>query len=128
MTLEEFNKKYIYKSDKEKYNTSLFDIWEIPKEVNGKIEADCESYCRFIKVNIEWFKDWEYWYCKLDGIGHCVLIKGGMIIDCNIRDVVSLDSYCKMYRVEGFKKYSLLTVGLKIIFSWGYLLWKKLLG
>lgn len=30
MQLTEFNSKYKYKSDLEKYNTSL-DIWEIPK-------------------------------------------------------------------------------------------------
>lgn len=30
MNLKEFNNKYKYISDKEKYNTSL-DIWEIPE-------------------------------------------------------------------------------------------------
>lgn len=126
MTLEEFNDKYRYKSDLEKYGTSL-DVWEIPEEVDGRIESDCESYCRYLKNKLEWFKDWEYWYCKLDGVGHCVLIKDGMIIDCNVKDVVSLDTYCKVYNVSGFKKYSLFTIGSKIMFSWGYLLWRKLL-
>lgn len=30
MTLEQFNKKYKYQSDKERFNTSL-DIWEVVK-------------------------------------------------------------------------------------------------
>ena len=39
MTLDEFNPKYKYMSDKEKYNTAL-DVWEIPKETTDrKIEG-----------------------------------------------------------------------------------------
>lgn len=125
MTLEEVNSKYHYKSDKEKYGTSL-DVWEIPEEIDGVIESDCESYCRLLKAKVEWFKDWDYWYCKLEGVGHCVLMKDGQVIDCNVQDVISLDRYCMMYRVEGFKKYGWFQVGAKIGFSWGYLLWKKL--
>ena len=40
MTLQEFNKKYIYKTDKERFNTSL-DIWELPKD-SDIIYGDCE--------------------------------------------------------------------------------------
>lgn len=127
MTLEEFNKVYRYKKDIDKFGFN--EVWEVPKiEDDGYVYGDCESYCRYLKKNIEWFKDWEYWYCKLNGNGHCVLIKDGMIIDCNVKDVISLDTYCKMYNVIGFKKYSLFTIGAKIMVSWGYLLWKKLLG
>ena len=31
MTLEQFNKKYKYQADKERFNTSL-DIWELSKD------------------------------------------------------------------------------------------------
>jgi len=31
MTLEQFNNKYTYKTDKERFNTSL-DIWELSKD------------------------------------------------------------------------------------------------
>ena len=119
--------KYEYQSDLEKYGTSL-DIWEIiSPDANGVYRGDCESYCRTLKSIDNVYKDWDYYYCKLDGVGHCVLIKDGMIIDCNVKDVVSLDTYCKVYNVSGFKKYSLFTIGSKIMFSWGYLLWRKLL-
>ena len=40
MTLKEFNNKYQYKTDKERFNTSL-DIWELPKD-SDIIRADCE--------------------------------------------------------------------------------------
>lgn len=50
MTLEQFNKKYKYQSDKERFNTSL-DIWELPKG-NDIIYGDCESYARFLRNNV----------------------------------------------------------------------------
>lgn len=124
MTLSEVNSKYHYKSDKEKYGTSL-DIWEIPEEIDGVIESDCESYCRFLRNRVEMFKDWDYWYCKLDGVGHCVLIKNTDVIDCNIREVVSLEQYCKVFNISGLRKYSMFEIVSKIIFSKGFLLWKK---
>ncbi len=40
MTLKEFNNKYQYKTDKERFNTSL-DIWELPKD-SDITRADCE--------------------------------------------------------------------------------------
>lgn len=127
MTLEQFNKQYKYKADLEKYNTSLFDVWEIPKLENGIYYGDCESYCRFLKENIEEFKDWDYYYCKLNGIGHCVLIYKGKIIDCNIQKVVSIESYTMMYNITYLKKYSCLTVLFKILFSIFYVPLNKLI-
>lgn len=125
MTLEEFNSKYTYKSDKEKYQTN-FDIWEIPREVDGRFEGDCESYARLLKNRIEQFKDWEYYYCKLNGDGHCILYKNGDVIDCNAKKVVSLEQYMRMYSVTELKKQSVLMVVGKVLFSKGFLLWKKL--
>lgn len=126
MTLEQFNQQYKYKSDLEKYNTSLFDIWEIPKLENGIYYGDCESYCRFLKENIEQFKNWNYYYCKLNGVGHCVLIKGRSIIDCNVQKVTLLESYSTMYNLTGLKKYGILTVLFKILFSMAYVPLHKL--
>lgn len=124
MDLKEFNSKYVYKSDKEKYNTNL-DIWEIPEEINGKIEGDCESYCRFLKNNIEGFKDWDYYYCKLKGNGHCILSKNGDVIDCNIKYIVTLEQYCKIYEVSDLKKYNPFVVFSKILFSKIFLMYYK---
>lgn len=115
ITLTQFNNKYNYKSDNQKYNTSL-DIWELPKDANI-IEADCESYCRFLRNNISEFKDYYYYYCKFGGIGHCVLFKDGKVIDCNIRRVVKIDDYMAMYKITDFRKYNWFTVASKIMFA-----------
>ena len=100
MTLEQFNNKYKYQTDKERFKTSL-DIWELPKDADI-IRADCESYCRYLKNNIAEFKDWEYYYCKLNGNGHCVLCKDGYVIDCNIRQVVTYEKYCSLFNITNF--------------------------
>ena len=110
---------YKYKSDKEKFNTSL-DIWEIIKPINGVYYGDCESYCRTLKHLDKQFRDWNYYYCKLNGEGHCVLYKNGDIIDCNTQKIVSFEQYCKRYKVTEFKKYNWFVVFSKILFSRGY--------
>lgn len=125
MTLEEFNDKYRYESDSVRFGTNL-DIWEMPEEVDGKIEGDCESYCRFLKNNIEGFKDWEYYYCKLNGEGHCILYKNGDVIDCNIKQVVTLEQYGLLYNPTDLIKYSWFVAASKILFSKGFLIWKRL--
>lgn len=115
MTLEEFNDKYRYESDLVRFGTKL-DIWELPKG-GDVIKADCESYCRFLKNNIDEFKDWEYYYCKLSGNGHCILHKNGDVIDCNVKRVVSLEQYNRMFTVIELKKYHWFVIGSKIAFA-----------
>lgn len=129
--LEQFNKQYKYKSDSEKYGTSL-DVWEvISSSSQGVYEGDCESYCRTLKSINKQFKDWDYYYCKLDGIGHCILVKNGdvgEVIDCNTQSIVTFENYCKIYKVTGFKKYNWFVVFSKILFSNMYLFYRKLRG
>lgn len=123
MTLKEFNNKYQYKTDKDKFG--FFEVWEIPKlQDDGLYYADCESYCRFLKHNIPQFENWDLYYCKLNGIGHCVLYKNGDVIDCNTQKIVSFEQYCKMYKVTEFKKYNWFVVFSKMLFAKGYL-WIK---
>jgi predicted transglutaminase-like cysteine proteinase len=120
MTLEQFNQQYKYQTDKEKYNTSL-DIWEIPKlQEDGFYYGDCESYCRFLKENISEFKDWDYYYCKLNGVGHCILYKNTDMIDCNTKKIVSLVEYAKANNITNLKKYNWFVVFSKIVFSYFY--------
>lgn len=120
MTLKEFNSKYKYQSDKEKFGFS--EVWELPKlHEDGLYYGDCESYCLFLKKNIIEFKDWDLYYCKLSGIGHCVLYKNKDIIDCNIKSIVNFENYCKIYKITDFKKYSKVTVFLKRLWTKGYL-------
>lgn len=128
MTFLDFNQIYKYKSDKEKFNTSL-DIWEsIEPNKEGIYEGDCESYCRTLKHIDKQFKDWDYYYCKLNSIGHCVLYKNGDIIDCNTQKIVSFEQYCKMYKVSEFKKYNWFVVFNKMLFSSMYLFYRKIRG
>lgn len=123
MTLKEFNNKYQYKTDVKRFNTYL-DIWELPND-SDIIRADCESYCRFLKNNIEGFKDWDYYYCKLSGSGHCILYKDGNVIDCNIRSIVSLEQYNRIFTVTEFSKYHWFVVASKIAFAKVYTLFNK---
>lgn len=121
MTLLKFNKIYKYQSDKEKYGTSL-DIWELPKVVDGRVLSDCESAMRFLKNHIEEFKDWEYYYCRIKNTngemgGHCFLYKNGNVIDCNIKMVVTLEHYSRIFTVTDIKKYNWFVVGCKIVFA-----------
>ena len=120
MNLEEFNSKYVYKTDKEKFG--FIEVWEIPELQNGKYYGDCESYCLFLKKNVPGFKDWDLYFCRINGNGHCILYKDGSVIDCNVRSVVSFSNYCKIYKVSEFNKYSKFTIVSKLLVS-KVLLW-----
>lgn len=124
MTLKEFNNKYQYKTDKEKFNTSL-DIWEIIKpNEQGIYEGDCESYCRTLKHLDKQFKDWDYYYCKVSGEGHCVLYKDGDVIDCVHKRVITLEQYMANGKITDFRKYGQFTVISKIVVG-KVLIWIK---
>ena len=110
MTLQDLNKNYIYQGDKS------LDSWqEMKPDKDGKYKGDCEDYCITIKKNIPEFKDWDYYYCKLEATGHCVLYKDDKVIDCNSRCILAFDTYCKSYKAEGFKKYCKFTVMCKML-------------
>ena len=126
MTLEEFNKKYIYRNDKEKFG--FIEVWEIPELQEGIYYGDCESYCLFLKKNVPEFKDWDYYFCKFDGNGHCILYKNGDVIDCNIRDIVTIEQYSRIFKISDIRKYSWFEIFSKRLFAKGFLLWKKLSG
>ena len=119
MIVQQFNKQYKYKSDKDKFG--FFEVWDIPKlQDDGFYYGDCESYCLFLKNNIEQFKGWDLYFCKINGNGHCILYKNGDVIDCNTQKIVSFEQYCKMYKVTEFKKYNWFVVFSKILVSKAY--------
>ena len=114
MTLKAFNNKYQYKTDKEKFG--FFEVWDIPKlQDDGFYYGDCESYCLFLKNNIEQFKNWDYYYCKVSGEGHCVLYKDGDVIDCVHKRIITLEQYMANGKIADFRKYGLFTVISKIV-------------
>ena len=118
MTLPELNSKFIYKEDKANYG--FIEVWTEPKEINNKFTGDCEDYAILAKRNIPEFKNWDYYYCRLNGAGHCVLFKNGNVIDCNTQKIVSFEQYCKIYKVTEFKKYNWFTIFSKLLFSKAY--------
>lgn len=122
MTLEEFNSKYVYKTDKEKFG--FIEVWEIPELQNDKYYGDCESYCLFLKNKIEKFEEWELYFCKLNGNGHCVLSNGALIIDCNSKKTMLKDKFIEKYKITELKKYNKFTIFSKYIFTKIYLFFK----
>lgn len=114
MTLEEFNSKYKYQPDKEKFGFS--EVWEIPKlQEDGFYYGDCESYCRFLRNKVDGFKYWEYYYCKVRGEGHCVLYKDGGVIDCREKRVLGFSEFVVRGEVTDWKKQHWFVVGSKIV-------------
>lgn len=126
MTLEEFNSKYVYKTDKDKFG--FIEVWEIPELQDGKYYGDCESYCLFLKKNVPEFGNWDLYFCKINGNGHCVLYKDGNIIDCNVRSITNFNSYCEIYKVSEFSKYNRFTVVSKVLVSKVLLWFRSLKG
>lgn len=117
MTLEEFNKKYKYVYDKDRYG--FIEVWTEPKEENGTIEGDCEDYAIYLKRNVSEFSKWGYYTCKLNGEGHCVLSDGVSIIDCNCKRVMTKDAYVGAYKPTDLKRLNWFIVGSK--FYLGYI-------
>ena len=123
MTLEELNNKFIYESDLHQYGVK--EYWDELEEVDGRLVGDCESYAITVKRNILGFSDWDYYYCKLNGEGHCVLSNGEQIIDNNCKSIMSIEKYKSRYNVEGFRKYNKLEVFLKFYQAFLLKLWFK---
>lgn len=124
MNLQEFNLKYKYKSDKEKF--SFIEVWETPKlQDDGFYYGDCESYCLFLKNNIEQFEDWDLYYCKQYGNGHCILSDGVYIIDCNCQKIMRTYDYKNKYKIYDFKKYSRFVIFSKYLFAKVFLFFNK---
>lgn len=114
MILKEFNSKYKYQSDKEKFGVT--EVWELPEiSEDGYIYGDCESYCRFLKNKVDGFKDWDYYYCKVNWEGHCVLYKDGDVIDCVHKRIIALEQYMAGGKITDFRKYGRFTVISKIV-------------
>jgi hypothetical protein len=84
MTLEELNKRFVYKTDEKRLN--VYEDWSIPKiQDDGKIYGDCEDYllaliflCN-IKVEIYFAVN------KVSGAGHVIGKLNNQYIDNNTK-------------------------------------------
>lgn len=114
MQLTDFNKNYQYVTDTDKYGR--VEHWTIIKpDANGIYTGDCEDYVLTLKDQVEGFSDIDLYYCKIQGNGHCVGVRGNMIIDCNNKSWMDIDSYTRTYNMTDLKKY-----------RWFVLLFKKI--
>ena len=91
MTLRDFNSKYKYKPD------INYDDWSKCKEIDCGYRGDCESYCISLKEDVEGFDDLEYYFCYLNGIGHCIGRLDNKWIDCNTKELRGWDDMSDIY-------------------------------
>lgn len=126
MTLKELNSRFIYKLDSDQFGIS--EVWSGLIEKDGKLYGDCEDYAITLKREAQGFQNWDYWYCKLNGGGHCILVSPdrSSAIDNNTQRVVSLDTYLDMYVVTDLRQYRWYELLLKfmsaklILYTKGY--------
>lgn len=83
MTLQQFNKNYIYTAD------GTLDNWQVLEEVDGKYKGDCEDYCLTLQAKVEGFENIELYYCKYNGEGHCIGKLDDLWIDCGLQRLVA---------------------------------------
>lgn len=128
MTLTEINKKFEYKTDKEQFGFK--ELWTGLIPVDNKLIGDCEDYAITLKKEVKEFKDWDYFYCKIYNDGHCILVnqEQTLMIDNNLKRVVSIYDFKKIYDVKDLKKYSKITLLWKFTQAKIILLWLKLKG
>lgn len=112
--LQDFNNKYRYISDTTKFGR--VEHWTVIKpDADGLYRGDCEDYVLTLKDKIDGFADIDLFYCRINGNGHCVGVRGNMIIDCNARAWMDIESYTRTYNMTDLKKY-----------NWFVLLFKKI--
>ena len=103
MTLQQLNDNYMHTSD------GILDSWQVMELVDGKYVGDCEDYVLTVKAKVEGFQDLELYYCKYNGVGHCVGKLGDMWIDCGTKRLVhDLGS-----KYTDIRKYWLIEIAVK---------------
>lgn len=110
MTLGELNSNFLYVTDKDMYGVNE-DWSKLALGSDGKYRGDCESYAMTVKEEVKVynehdFRDWDYYWCRINGVGHCVLCNGSSVIDNNVKRVVSLEYYSTVFTVTEFKKFT----------------------
>lgn len=125
MTLKDFNKNFIYKTDEEQYGVP--EYWEEMKpNKDGKYVGDCESYAITVKRNIKGFKNWDYCWCTLNGNGHCILSYGELMIDNNTKEVWTLDKYTSTFFVDELRPFKWYELAMKFTQAKLLSIWFKL--
>lgn len=121
MELEEFNKKYRYKSDIVNFNR--VEHWTvIEPDSDGYFYGDCEDYVLTLIEDVVGYDDLDIYYCKIGGEGHCIGVRGDEIIDCNIRQFLPREQYEALFVVTDMRKLNSFSLFAKKLQSWYNLL------
>jgi predicted transglutaminase-like cysteine proteinase len=126
MTLEELNSRFEYKLDSEQFGFN--EVWLGLQDVDGKLVGDCEDYAISVKNEVPGFKNWNYYWCRMNGEGHCILSNGVDMIDNNVKQVTSLDEYKKMYEVTELRAFKWYELVWKFSSTKVLSVWLKILG
>ena len=99
MTLQEFNRKFIYKTDTDQYGR--IEHWTVMEpDSKGYYIGDCEDYALTVQKLIPEYSDWDLWFCYTNGVGHCVLRKDNIILCNQCKVQTSLEIYEKLFNAE----------------------------
>ena len=99
MTLQEFNRKFIYKTDED--NFGRIEHWQVlQQDAQGMYIGDCEDYALTVQKLVPDYKDWDLWFCHTNEIGHCVLRKGDTILCNQCKSPTELNIYKKAFNAE----------------------------
>jgi predicted transglutaminase-like cysteine proteinase len=128
MTLDEVNSRFLYVTDKVRYGVE--EYWNPLEESDGNLYGDCESYAITLKREVAEFKDWNYYYCKMNGVGHCILVSpyGLHMIDNNTRGITALSTYESIYKITELRPYTKLELLWKFGSAKVLSIWFKIKG
>lgn len=110
MTLKELNDNFMYVSDVIKHKR--IEHWSVMKpDEFGVYMGDCEDYAITVKHKVRVERNhtlhkWDYYWCRLSGVGHCVLSDGAYVIDNNIKQVIPKSQYFRIFDVTEFRKFT----------------------
>lgn len=118
-----FSDRFKHTSDKDQHE--VFEYW---KEPVGKFTCDCGSVAIRLKRNDVQFKDWDYWLCKMNGEGHCILVSpdGTKMIDNNVREVITVNSYKSIYKITELHKAPKWKLWAKFTLAWFVKQWLRI--
>lgn len=114
MTLKDFNEKYEYKSDKDKFGYT--EVWEVgTPDKDGVYRMDCESYMLTLLDLDLISSETELYYCKINGEGHCIGVLGDKVIDCNCQEWMHINNYTEKYNMTNMRKYWKVEIWYKLV-------------
>jgi predicted transglutaminase-like cysteine proteinase len=128
MTLDTINSKFTYVTDKEMWGVD--EYWCGLMESDGELWGDCEDYAITLKNNIIQFKEWKYYWCKMNGQGHCILVnpQETLMIDNNTKEITFINDFERVYTITELRPYTKLELLWKFTQAKVLSVWFKIKG